>query len=465
MVEAAANSTEDYLIDGLSFKLKPGASYINERKSVTFHPSGSNIYSSSGTKLIKLQITGDNWLDPSTFRVMFDLVNNETHAFSAATILTGTKELRPIGGPWSFFKRMRVLCNGQIVEDIDDFNRVSEMFSILSSKDSRANIEAEAFGKNFDLLALVSGELNRKTYRGIQAGDYKTVLFKPLSGFLSQPKFIPLRYCPITIELELVSDSTAPIISTLLDDPDGPGQITTNAFHPFNTSLKWQIQNVQAKCDVVSLDNSLDNSYAEHLLSGKALPINYNTFISQIQSVMSGTNGQQKVRLNITRALSRLKSAFITLDRNVYSESALIGRKSWNDFYSPMHEYKLDYQSRGEFQAQVQLGSKLYPEYPIGSHQEAFYQLRKTLGVQSSNLHSIDIESKEYYDNKFIMAFDFERVIEAGFTGMNTRAGDIMNIRFDHKDTQVANYAHQMHIVLHADCICEIRSGGVSVLD
>ena len=78
MVEATANSIEDFLVDGLSFKLKKGASYINERKSVTYHPSGSNIYSTSGTKLIKLLITGDNWLDPSTFRVMFDLVNMES---------------------------------------------------------------------------------------------------------------------------------------------------------------------------------------------------------------------------------------------------------------------------------------------------------------------------------------------------------------------------------------------------
>ena len=44
MVEAAANSQEDYLIDGLSFKLKPGASYVNDRRSVTYHPQGSNIY-------------------------------------------------------------------------------------------------------------------------------------------------------------------------------------------------------------------------------------------------------------------------------------------------------------------------------------------------------------------------------------------------------------------------------------
>ena len=87
MVEAMANSVEDVLVDGLSFKLKPGASYINERKSVTFHPQGSNIYSTNGTKLIKILVSGDAWMDPSTFRVQYDLVNNGAAGLS----------LRPLG--------------------------------------------------------------------------------------------------------------------------------------------------------------------------------------------------------------------------------------------------------------------------------------------------------------------------------------------------------------------------------
>ena len=115
-----ANSIEDYLIDNISYKLKPGASYINERKSVTFRPSGSNVYSTSGTKLIEIALTGDNFLDPSTFRVMFDVVNTDS---------TTAKELRVLGGPGSFFRRVRLLCGGITIEDIDDYSRVGAMFS------------------------------------------------------------------------------------------------------------------------------------------------------------------------------------------------------------------------------------------------------------------------------------------------------------------------------------------------
>ena len=112
-------------MDGLSFKLDPGASYINERRSVTFHPQGSNIYKAcAGTKLIKIVLTGQDWLDPTTFRVMFDVVNTQYDDISM-------KWLRPVSGPWSFFRRVRLLASGQLIEDIDYYNTVLEMMVIL----------------------------------------------------------------------------------------------------------------------------------------------------------------------------------------------------------------------------------------------------------------------------------------------------------------------------------------------
>ena len=107
MVEAMANGIEDKLIDGLSFKLNPGASYVTDRRSVTYHPQGSNIYKPvAGTKLIRILLTGDNWLDPSTLRIMFTLNNDEASG--------SAKRLRPLSGPHSFFRRMRILAAGQL---------------------------------------------------------------------------------------------------------------------------------------------------------------------------------------------------------------------------------------------------------------------------------------------------------------------------------------------------------------
>ena len=105
------------------------------------------------------------------------------------------------------------------------------------------------------------------------------------------------------------------------------------------------------------------------------------------------------------------------------------------------------------------------------SHQEAFYQLRKTLGHQSSSTHSFTMKPYEYKSNKMLIAIDTEKVLEAGFTGLNTRAGDLLTVKFKYNTpaaggaiaaTRIANL---MHIVLHSDHILEIHDTGVRVYD
>ena len=382
MVDAIANGVEDLLVDGLSFKLPSSATYVTDRKSVTFHASGSNEYSSSGVKLINVAVNGTDWMDPSTLRVAFDLVN--TNAVAGAL-------LRPLSGGWSFFRRLRILAQGTVVEDITEYNRCHQMFSTLISKNSKANVDAEAFGLSpWDYKT----ELLTENFPGIKGGGQtQTIIFTPLSGLLSQSKYLPLKYCNLVFELELVSDNTLPFV--------------LNSISPFtttNTSNSWKIQNVQIKVDTCTLDNQLDNQYTEVLLSGKSLPINYSTYISQFQSIMGGdANGQQKVRINISRSLSRLTSVFVTFDKTIVSPVY----KDFNNFYSPSmsddNDQIIGSTNAVELEFQIRLANKLYPEYPLRSHQEGFYQLRKTLGIQSSALHSFDISAQEYKRHKFIL--------------------------------------------------------------
>ena len=54
---------------------------------------------------------------------------------------------------------------------------------------------------------------------------------------------------------------------------------------------------------------------------------------------------------------------------------------------------------------QLMIGSKMYPEYPIRSHAECFYNLRKSLGVHANSLHAVDIKGNNYRNNKFVVWF------------------------------------------------------------
>ena len=168
-------------------------------------------------------------------------------------------------------------------------------------------------------------------------------------------------WCPITLEFEIVSGATDAVVTPIL---------AGSAFTPANTSTSWQIQDVRIIADVVTLDNGLQNSYAEHVLSGKSLPINYSTYISILQSCSFPMN------VSVTRAVSRLKTVFFNFDgnhTNIINELTGI-YKDWNSFQHPMQGvYNFNY----ELEFQVQIGSKMYPEYPCMSLSQAFYELKK----------------------------------------------------------------------------------------
>ena len=104
----------------------------------------------------------------------------------------------------------------------------------------------------------------------------------------------------------------------------------------------------------------------------------------------------------------------------------------------------------------------MFPEYPIRSHAEAYYQLKKTLGVQASAVRNFDISAVEYRDFKFILGTDCERILDARFTGLNARAGDLMTVKWKNVQSGILStgtecLADRMHIVLHSDQIMEIR--------
>ena len=421
MVEAHANSTDDYLIDGLSFKLAQGASYVTNRRSVSFFPSGSDTYApTSGTKVIKIRLNGTDWLDPSTVKTMFTLTN---------PTVTGAADMHFLSGPHAFFRRLRVVCGGQIVEDIDDYNRVCEMFNVLQSKSVRENDEIEG-----------TGRWDGGAAETLPVGTSRRIGMKLCSGLLNQSKMLPVRYCPIELELELVN---------AVGDPQ-------------KGAIGWSISDVQCKCDLVTLDNGLENSYSEHVLSGKALPINYSTYISQSQVVTDST-----FNINVSRAVTRLKSIFMSMEGE-HGPTAGRGTvlKSFNNFWHPMKILSGTYDSTKELDIQVQIGSKLYPEYPIRSTAEAFSQLRKTMGIHQSPFHSLDLKGAEYREYKFIAAVDTEKVLEAGFTGLNTRAGDMMTIKVKPASTGMGTLAPtKFFTVLHSDCILEVKDSGVTVFD
>ena len=405
-MEAHAQSVEDNLIDSLQFNLRSGASYITDRRSVSYFTQGGNDYAPNGVKVIKVMMTGDAWLDPSTVKLFMDVTNTNTAANNITPI---------VEGGWGMFRRLRILCGGQIVEDIDNYNRLHEMFHMMKPSEKRDNDAIEGFGAKVALA-------QNKT---------RTICFTPMSGLLNQDKYLPIRYAPRQLEFEVVSSAT-------------------DAFT--GTTVAFKINNVQLKADLVSLDNGLDNQYSQHLLSGKTLPIHFSTFTHASQVITSIDSN-----VNVSRALTRLKAVFVSISNDDG------GAKEVNNFWHPMGGV-YDYDQELEFE--MQIGSKKFPEYPMRSISEQFYQLRKALGVHGLN-NQLDLTATTYNDTQFVMALDTEKVLGASFSGYNSKAGDLLTLKLKKQGVSatLAEGNSKLHYCLHHDSILSIGDSGCQILD
>ena len=140
-MERHVASLEPLLIKNLSFKLKESAQYIDSRRQVSYFASGSNIYSTtSGTRVLKVVLNGQEWLDPSSIYLQYDLRNTDSAGGEGAKV-------RPVSGAHCFFQRLRVITgHGTIVEDISDYNQVHELFSNMKPREEVDNDDILSFG-------------------------------------------------------------------------------------------------------------------------------------------------------------------------------------------------------------------------------------------------------------------------------------------------------------------------------
>ena len=194
--------------------------------------------------------------------------------------------------------------------------------------------------------------------------------------------------------------------------------------------------------------------------SGGKLPISYNTYITQSQAV-SG----QDISVNVSRAISRLESVFVSFYKT--PTVATSADKEWLHFVHPM-ENSVNYDKRLEIEVQLQIGSKLFPEYPIRSISESFAQLKKSIGIQGSNFHSVSITPKQYRNDHFVIGIDTEKALGASYTGLSTRSGDLLSVRVkaqDKAELVAAFMPDQMFITMISDCVLEVSDSGVQVLD
>jgi hypothetical protein len=361
----------------------------------------------------------NGWLKGNTLRLVMTIHNS--HAQNPLEPICDT--------PASMFRRVCVIGNGSaMIEDIEEYGRVHEIFSLLQSSGRRYNDHAEGWG---------SEDAHPATFNDpgpahpIPKSAARTVVIRLLSSFLSQGKAIPLNMVPLVLELELA-------------DAD-------QAFRGLGNS--WYITQPRLIGDVLTLDNALQNSYASHILQGKQLPFMMHGLYSLRTTSPPGST---LYSLPSARGLTRLSTVYF---------SFYDGLGKWcNHFLSIVDTaggVTDNTTERDKCTWNVTVGADRYPEFDCDSVQESWYRLC-TAQLMHTGKDSFSISPIQYRTDEFVGAMNFEKALgQAGHTGVNTCSGSQITLNFRGLPTRI----NTIHVILHYEQAVNVSAAGIEVLD
>ena len=413
-LETHIAGSEDRLIDGLHFGSRNTASYITARHDTTFSPSSASSWKPSGVRLMRWNLADQSgWLDAGTVRVAFTL--NNLHATAALT---------PIAvSPACMFRRVRIIANGSaVIEDIEEYGRVFQMFSELMPAQRRFNAIAETWGSASD------GSLGAPDApEAIPAASGRTMVVQLLSSFLTQGKMLPLSMLPLTLEIELAD--------------------SLECFSGAAADVTWEITRPRILASVCQIDGTLMNSYAKHLLDGKSLPL----YMHGLYSLKGAVPAGSLFSFPIARGFTRLSSVYC---------SFWDGSDKWvRRFYHP-NLGSPNTVVEDDLEWNLTIGSERWPTFNCDSTQESMYRLRLATAEHTGN-DTFAISSKDYRNTKFIIGQSLEKAGgQSSHTGINTRSGSQLSLNFRNLGA-----ATMIHVVLHYEQIVNLSAAGVEVLD
>jgi hypothetical protein len=185
-------------------------SYPSKSQRRIFNSTNQATFTGSKTQIVRINLNAGwaEYLDPDQSYLMFDVTN--THAENAFTI---------DGDINCIFSRMEVYHNGRQVEDISNYNVLSQLLKDLYTDESkRDNVKAIMTGSDSD------GE-------NIAAGASRTFMVRPLLGLLNHDKYLYLGGLNGDLELRLTLENASVAFvagsSYTLDNVKYIGQIIT----------------------------------------------------------------------------------------------------------------------------------------------------------------------------------------------------------------------------------------------
>lgn len=363
---------------------------------------------------------------------------------------SATTTLQLADGPHCLIQRMRVYMSGTLIEDVDFYGRSHQLFRRLligsewiKNDDVEAGMQQYAEGQPGAVQPSISNQV-------LAPGKSCMFNLQPLLGLLACGKMLPLRYGGLSLELTFA---------------DAISAVTPRS------STSYEIQECSIRCAVSKLDSALEASYASLLMQNRALTIKLTSYSTQA-SILPAGNAEMNVSL--VRTFSRLNALFITFQGSADASTPAPNKHDVVSMLNPgqfeiggttaagvvCHDLSL-------FSWDVQIGSLQWPESPATYIPETFSLLRQACALHDESIRTLNITPQSYANNGFCIGVPLSTSPGAAFSGLNTRAGDLLTVRA--KGMQQDNTINgagggRCYVCMLHDTIVELREGSVSVL-
>ena len=372
----------------------------------------------------------DGWLDPSSLRLHFRILNTAVGADAAANAQLG---LVPASGCHAFYSQLRILIGGTECERLEPYNMLHEMFRVaLNTPQSQVEQGVEDGRNVFD-----AAQYPPVAAGAIAQAAYRSVTLTPLAGLLQCGKYLPLR-----LMNSMVLEFTLAPTDQALAPAAGA-----------NNSRQFSLTQCELHFSTVRLDSALEAGFSSMMLSGRALQLNLRTIMSQ-QAIIPAAAAE--FQATVVRALSRIAAIFVSFQ----------GRQAANSSIMRFHNPSAVVAGERTLSWSVAVGSKTFPESsPASSMAASMSLLKQALGTYVQNIACTSITPANYLTNRYVLGVPTSTIPGQVFSGISTRSGDLLSVLIRSMGVDAAQQAQKLHISLVAEVILELKESGAVLLE
>ena len=388
----------DVLVGPLKYGLDPQGSYVQARRSSSVF-SNVNSASPAGVKTITINVgSSSEWLDPSTVLLSMLITNGDN-----------TNALWPAAPEASvLFDRLQIRLGSTLVEDIQEFGKLSHIMTKLSMSPQKKLDHAQlgfgtqvpASNPNFNLA-------DQHDARTIAASGSKRIYMKfDLSGLFSQHRWIPLYALGGQgLQLQL---SLAPAVQSMI--------ISAGAT---TYSQLYTLTDIRLLADMISLSGELQESYNAALLNGTSLKMPIKSWETLVNYLPADSSGSFDVA--VSKNYTRLATLFAVFNQNPPGDNSGKTKIVNSNYFPTASSESVSYA--------LHLGSHRVPDNDVQGTTEAWWRLQGALGLRDSLAHSTSVDQDSYNSDCFCLGIDVEKLSMVMASGENLSTGQTIFLK------------------------------------